>query len=265
MGDTANITGGRKSTLARLRRNLVNIAGAPHALAMVERRYGKGVANRAALRRLAFFPKLGLAFNRVKKNANSALILLLFELETGRTGQAHAVKDETPNLFDLTRAQVSELDRYAVLVTVRNPYSRVLSAFLDKFRFERYRKKHGDFALTPEGFGAFLTWLDRGGLMRDPHWDLQTKLIALPLDRYDAVFRFESLRTDALAFLASRGLVVPEGALAGEHKGDAGKETGASSRMAAFYTPERAELVARLYAADFAALGYPTSFPAELA
>ena len=242
--------------LALLSRNLVNLARAPRALAAVDARYGKGVARRAALRRVAFYPGLGLAFNRVKKNANSALILLLHELETGQSGQAGRAKDAAPNLFDLPRAELDRLGDYAVFVTIRNPYSRVLSAFLDKFRFPEYRRKHGDFPLTPEGFGAFLDWLAAGGLSKDAHWDRQERLLALPLDRYDAVLRFESLRADAVAFLEGRGLALPEGALASEHRGDRGKETGADRQAAAFYTPERAALAARLYAGDFAALGY---------
>lgn len=245
-----------RAGLPLLRRNLANLVRAPRALAAVDARYGKGVAQRAALRRLAFFPGLGLAFNRVKKNANSALILLLHELETGQPGQAARAKDAAPNLFDLPASDLARLDDFAVFVTVRDPYSRVLSAFLDKFRQDRYRRKHGSFDLTPQGFGDFLNWLDKGGLARDAHWDLQVKLLALPLGCYDAVLRFETLRDDALSFFAARAIAVPDDALQGEHTGDRGKETGASARMAAFYTPERAALVARLYAADFAALGY---------
>lgn len=247
--------------LALLRRNLENLARAPLALRAVDARFGKGVARRTALRRMVFFPALGIGFNRIKKNANTALLLTLLEMQEGSVSAATAAKDAVPNLFDLPRAELRRFDRYALLVTLRNPYSRVLSAFLDKFRFEPYRRKHGDFALTPEGFDRFLRWLETGGLTRDPHWDLQTKLLALPLDRYDAVLRFETLREDALAFLTARGLTPPPGALQAEHRADSGKQTGADAQLAAFYTPERAALVARLYAADFEALGYDAAPP----
>lgn len=246
--------------LALLARNLGLLARAPAVLRAMDARYGPGVVNRRALRHLAFFPELGLAFNRVKKNANSALILLLHEMETGRGTIASEAKDLTPNPFELPRAQLDRLDRYAVFTTVRDPYSRVLSAFLDKFRQEAYRRRHGTFDLTPEGFDRFLRWLENGGLNRDAHWNLQSRLLALPLDRYDAVLRFETLRDDARAFLSKRGLAVPGDALVGEHRGDTGKQTGADSRMADFYTPDRAARVARLFAADFAALGYDPDF-----
>lgn len=249
--------------LALLARNLANLTRAPAALRAIDRRYGRGVARRGALRRLAFFPNLGLGFNRIKKNANTALILLLQELEVGSatTARAGAAKDETLNLFELPRSEIGKLGRYAVFVTVRNPYSRVLSAFLDKFRHETYRRKHGEFPLTPDGFGAFLRYLENGGLTRDAHWDLQEKLMALPLDRYDAVLRFETLHADAVAFLTRRGLTLPEGALTSEHKSDRGKHTGADARLSQFYTAERADQVARLYATDFAALGYAPTAP----
>lgn len=246
--------------LALLGRNLKLVTRAPHALRSVDARYGKGVANRAALRHLAFFPNLGVAFNRVKKNANSALILLLHEMETGQSAVSAQAKDQTPNLFELPRAELDRLDRFAVFTTIRDPYSRVLSAFLDKFRQEAYRRKHGAFDLTPDGFDAFLVWLEQGGLKRDAHWDLQTKLLALPLDRFDAVLRFETLRADFAAFLALRGLWLPEDALVGEHRGDTGKQTGARNRQAEFYSPERALRVARLFAPDFDALGYDPDF-----
>jgi len=223
------------SGLPLLKRNLENLARAPRALAAMDARYGKGVVRRGALRRLAFFPGLGLAFNRVKKNANSALILLLHELETGQSGISGRAKDSATNLFDMSGAEIARLGDYAVFVTVRNPYSRVLSAFLDKFRYDRYRQKYGAFPLTPEGFGAFLSWLDQGGLSRDAHWDLQTKLMALPLDRYDAVLRFETLRADTAAFLDLHGLTLPDDALQAEHRGDRGKETGADRQQASFY------------------------------
>lgn len=246
--------------IALLGRNLTGLARAPLALRAVNRRFGPGTARLKGLRQTAFYPQLGLAFNRVKKNANTALILLLHELETGESGAAGRAKDAAPNLFDLPRRELARLEDYAFFTTIRDPYSRVLSAFLDKFRREGYQRRHGAFPLTPEGFGAFLDWLAAGGLAKDAHWDLQGKLLALPLDRYDAVLRFEHLREDATTFLTGRGFTLPEGALASEHKGDRGKETGADRQRADFYTPERAALVARLYAEDFAALGYPTEW-----
>ena len=246
---------------ALLARNIGNMILAPRALRAVDARFGPGVVNRKALRRLAFYPGLNLAFNRVKKNANSALVLLLHEMQTGQVGQSDSAKDATPNFFDLPSSEIERLADYAVFVTIRNPYSRVLSAFLDKFRFDAYRKKHGAFDLTPDGFDAFLRWLDAGGLPRDAHWAPQVNLLALPLDRYDAVLRFESLRDDALGFLAARGLTVPEGALQGESRGDRGKETGADRHLAQFYTPAGADRVARLFAQDFDALGYAPAFP----
>lgn len=66
------------------------------------------------------------------------------------------------------------------------------------------------------------------------------------------------------SFLEGRGLTVPAGALEEYYPSYRGHETNSSSKLTQFYTPERAEIVRRLYAKDFEALDYSTEFPEPL-
>lgn len=211
----------------------------------------------SALRRLAYFPNLGLCYNKVKKNANTSVVMLLSELETGRINSRSETKRQLSGLPDLRVSEFSRLRSYHYFVVVRDPYSRVLSAFLDKFRHESFRRRHGDFDRTSEGFGRFLIWLDKGGLGKDAHWDLQSKVIVWPLEAFDTVIRFETFANDFAALLRSRGLDVDPTLLADVLPQDQDKKTQANDKVSLFYTPERREIVGRLYRIDFEALGYP--------
>lgn len=240
---------------SRLRRYGLNLLRLPAVRRHLRPRFGPDL-RAFSLHRVAVFPGLGLAYNRVKKNANTSLTILLRDLDGGGLAQRDIAKWEALTPLDLPRGERALLDRLAWVVVVRDPFSRTLSAFLDKFREEKYCRKHGDFPLTPEGFAAFLRYLDAGGLARDGHWDLQTKLIVGPLDRFDAVLRFETLGADLSAALARLGTPFDPERLQRAYPSDERKQTGASGRLAEFYTPEAEAVVARLYAKDFAALGY---------
>lgn len=244
----------------RLARYGVNLLRAPFVLAALRRRFG-GPVRFAAVHRVALQPELGLAYNRVKKNANTTLTILLRELSGGEVVQRDLAKWEAQTPFDLPLGRLDLLQRLRYMVVVRNPYSRTLSAFLDKFREPGYQRKHGAFPLTPDGFAQFVAYLDAGGLRRDAHWDLQTKLILAPLDRFDAVLRFETLGRDLEAALAAHDIPFDASLLRAAYPSDEGKSTGAAARVAEFYRPETAAIVARLFARDFAALGYATDLP----
>ncbi|MCB1397389.1 MAG: sulfotransferase family 2 domain-containing protein [Rhodobacteraceae bacterium] len=247
----------------RLARYGTNLLRAPAVIAVLRRRFGAGLRP-ATIHRVALFPELGLAYNRVKKNANTTLTILLRELSGGEAVHRDLAKWEAPTPYDLPLSQLGQLRRLRWIVVVRNPYSRVLSAFLDKFREEKYRRTHGDFALTPDGFAGFVGWLEQGGLAKDGHWDLQSKLIVGPLDRFDAVIRFESLGADLEAALTAGGIAFDAARLRAAYPSDETKQTGAASRMDGFYDAALAARVAQLYAEDFTALGYATDYPGTL-
>lgn len=215
--------------------------------------------NSGAVRRVAVFPNLGLAYNRIKKNANTSTVILLRQIETGMIEERNAAKWNARTFFDLSTSELKSLDHLHSFVIIRNPYSRTLSAFLEKFRSSHYQRRYGMFSLTPEGFGEFLVWLGKGGLTKDRHWDLQTKLMMLPLKGYDTVLHFENYQSELVALLETRGIKLPDNALHQLYPSDTTKNTGADAKLQQFYTPWRANLVREFFAADFAALGYKTT------
>lgn len=224
-------------------------------------RFGVWSVNWRACKRIVTYPKLDLTYNRIKKNANTTIVTLLREMTTGHVESRKEAKHFSQGYTDLTLAQIWNLRHTFFFVVVRDPYSRVLSAFLEKFQHENYRKKFGAFDRSPSGFADFLEWLETDGLGRDSHWNLQTRLLLLPLDKYDRVIRFEHLKEDMASMFGSLGLPAPLHRLDGLYPTDVNKKTSSSSRLHEFYTPRLAGIVAHLYAKDFDQLGYSRDFP----
>lgn len=218
-------------------------------------RFGINDVNWKAANKVAVYPGLNLAYNRIKKNANTTVAILLREMESGVREGGGAAKDNSFNLRTIPLSAICNVRRFCFFVVVRNPYSRVLSAFLNKFQHHSYRKMYGTFDLTPDGFAAFVVWLRHGGLNKDRHWDLQTKLTFLPIEKYDAVVRLENFDIEMHSLLESNDLRPPEGRLKGRYPS-------ANSRLQEFYNPGLVSLVAELYGKDFDELGYSRAFPA---
>ena len=226
-------------------------------------RFGLLHVNLRAAKRVAVYPSLGLAYNRIKKNANTTVVMLLREMETGAIEGRKAAKSNSKNFLELSKVEIAELREACFFIVIRNPYSRVLSAFLDKFRNTDYQVRHGPFDLSPEGFDAFVEWLSDGGLDKDAHWDLQTKLMFLPLAKYDAVVRFENFEEDMGHLLKTRELSPPPDRLGSLNPGDTSKRTSSDSRLQDFYNQQVAAIVADLFAIDFHELGYSRDFPSR--
>lgn len=236
-------------TVDRMRRS-INRVLVPRLLAA---RCPPTALNPAAMRCVAVYPRLRIAYNRIKKNANSTTVVLLRELEAGRVEHERDAKLHSLHLEKMPVSLAGRARQWTFFTIVRNPYTRVLSAFFNKFEKEAYRQRYGGFELSAAGFSRFVHWLRDGALTEDPHWDLQVKLLFMPLNAFDTVIRFEDYAEQLNRFLDSQGVVgsrVPQA----RPRGDA--------RLAACYTPDVARIVAGLYERDFEALGYPRRFAA---
>jgi Sulfotransferase family len=223
-------------------------------------KYGSD-ANWSVVDRIAVYPRLNLAYNRVRKNANTTVVSLLNEIETGNSAKSRREAKHNSGRLYRSPSALLKIRSLRFFVVIRNPYTRVLSAFLDKFRYEPYLQAHGRFDLTPAGFEKFLVYLRQGGLAKDGHWDLQIKSLLLPLARYDGVIRFENLREELGAFLQAMKIQIPAGRLDAPYATDEGKATSAGIRASEFYDGRIREVVASLYREDFDALDYDPALP----
>ena len=213
---------------------------------------GKGPEVRN-LKHVAFFPRIGVAFNRLQKNGNSTAVGFLHYLEHGGYEPAGQAKAQAVRFSELGTSGVIRLNKARRVVVVRDPYSRTLSAFLDKFRLQDYRRDYGQFELNKRGFRNFLTFLEKGGLHANKHWSPQTDRMLLAHNKYNAVIPFSSFPD---AFVRSLEGWVPQTRDKWAEFARGGPEgppaTKANTKIEAFYSLDDFETIERLFEADFA-------------
>ncbi|MDF0601318.1 sulfotransferase family protein [Psychromarinibacter sp. C21-152] len=202
----------------------------------------------------------GFLFNRLPKNANSTVTAMLHDYAFGGQGDAMArtAKHAFGRPVFLGRRGVAALADCFKFCIVRDPYSRTLSAYLDKIvgrqRQSRrplrlLRDKHGTDAPT---FEQFCLYLAEGGLYDDNHWAPQVAGLVLPPERFDHIGRFERL-DEELDLIARR--IFGRGYASERRYGPA--STDAAAQLEAHYTPRAREIVQTLFRPDFETFGYP--------
>jgi hypothetical protein len=151
-------------------------------------------------------------------------------------------------------------DRFFKFTYVRNPYTRILSCYLDKIvqdEDERLKK------LPTLGFPTnyrptFIEFLDavyaQPDESRDAHWMSQTRLIGMGKIDYDFIGRQETFGSSFPILLdrlgIDRGLFAPQ---AGPTH-----PTGAGKRIEKYIGEEEQKIILALYRTDFRALAYGT-------
>jgi|AntDeeMetagen134_2_1112570.scaffolds.fasta_scaffold00065_7 hypothetical protein len=213
--------------------------------------YRDGISiNSADARGLVDFD-LGVFCNRIPKAANSSVIVNLAYRKFGR----EIPSKEAKKLF-LTPSQLrsSEVERVSGLFRfafVRNPYTRVLSAFLDKIdRRERRKNREASFL-------EFLEYLEKDGLLSNAHWAPQTSLLLIPFNEFDFFGKTENLNED-LGFVLDQ----VQGHKENEKMLSAlGNATGASGKLETYYDDQAKAKVDQLYREDFECFGYPMTLP----
>lgn len=162
---------------------------------------------------------------------------------------------------------------------VRNPYSRVLSAYLNKiepFTFgnddiilnqyfhtifnsiDEFRKSY-----FPEkqkvDFESFVAWMEMSNIynsyVTNLHWLPQTLIIGAGQVEYDIVAKFENIVDDAKLLLEAMECDI---SLPSQLE-VMFPPTYATEKMATYYTPAIIERVIRIYRADFECFGYDPS------
>lgn len=213
--------------------------------------YKGGISINSADDRGCVDMELGFFYNRIPKAANSTVVTNLALLRFGREIPSRTAKKmfRTPSAL-----QADEVSRFSSLFTftvVRNPYTRTLSAYLDKVERRALRDN------KESSFRDFLYSLQKGKLYSNAHWAPQSALLLLSDDQLDFIGKVESIDTD-LSFIKEK--------LQGKDpekpfKSFLNNSTGASRKIASYYDTETAHLVRTLYREDFDTFGYPDRLP----
>ena len=219
------------------------------------------------LDRVVFYPKHNIAFNRIAKSGNSSVILYLDEAIRGPSSHQDDYKQAKrtamssgKSLVEMSRNKQdrASLKNASFFTVVRNPWTRTLSAFLDKIANgpqEKYGSIPGFGDNSKAGFEAFVTFLGGGGLHTNHHWKPQNAALILPASHFKSICRLEHLSDELPDALKETGLVLPSSEqLQQPHRIESNqhsKLTQASSKLQRYYSPATTQAVAKLYAADF--------------
>lgn len=148
-----------------------------------------------------------------------------------------------------------EIRDYFSFAVVRNPYSRVLSAYLDKVASERaagmvFRKQAGLANDAAVSFADFVRAISKSTPIEDDrHWTLQYDNLLQECFRIDLIGSVENIG----AFF---GAFSERFKMAGGNLDRSPHATGAAEKVSRYYDDELQSLVAEKYRRDFEVFGY---------
>ncbi len=154
--------------------------------------------------------------------------------------------------------EVIESEAFFKFTYVRNPYTRVLSAYLDKVLRDpeerlRLLPSIGLAADTEPTFLEFLRAIQaQRDSWRDIHWVTQSRLVQINNINYNFIGRLESFATTFPAVLELLGI---DHALLTQ-AGTPPNVTRASDRLREFIGPKEREVIIAIYEADFVNFRY---------
>jgi hypothetical protein len=236
------------ASISRIRRNI-------KLKKALFRAFPQSNINFRAVRRVAIFPQNKIAFTRIRKNANTTTMIYLSYIEHGVLYEGEESK-KSIHLHNADEGILHRLSQYRFLVIKRNPYSRVLSAFLQKFAMEEYKQRYRPFPLSPRGFSDFAYWLQDGGINKNPHWDLQINDMLLPINKYTDVIPFEEYDNSFAKFLQKFGSSQIGRNFQGIAERGTRNKTNSSEIMHKFYDKNTMSIISKLYERDFIELSY---------
>ena len=209
----------------------------------------------------AYDGEIGFFYNRIPKVANSTIVNCLLNYKNVDIGNIEGqYKSYFKKPSGMSLGEVNKLGDSFKFVFVRNPYSRLLSAYLDKVIRRQYFSADGKYPTThfsqkstPPTFTEFCNYLADGGLYQNAHWAPQNHLLLLPLEEFDFIGKFENLDADIKYLMRQLGGDQPSIQRAGP------PSTSADQLLAQYYSPDLYEFVSELYKEDFNLFGYTKS------
>lgn len=198
---------------------------------------------------------------KLPKVASTTLIARLYKQMTHKKPPSGITHDGMIQEFEDTQEYDPISNDYFTFTIVRNPYTRILSAYLDKIQ----KPKRAPKFRPPLGFGLpdvedvsfcdFLRRLSEKSVDElDPHFQPQWLILDLHKSvTYDYIGRFESLESDLQALLRHIGDEKYNGSNRVSRRPHA---THAGDKLRQYYGEEEQALVAHIYDDDFKYFGY---------
>ena len=209
----------------------------------------------------------------VPKAGSSSVVANLYRVAHGETADAEISRNDMANAlrypergndkqFENHLRSALILDDHFIFTFVRNPYTRILSGFLNKIdhpsdesRGRRAALGFQEHDIEDVSFFRFLMRLREADIdTLDIHFRPQWHLLGLNKSiKYDFIGHLESFETDLHYVLRRIGgdHSLPDGLVAWR-----GHATNAKDQLLQFYGPEEQALVAEIYEDDFKYLGY---------
>ena len=221
------------------------------------------LANIDEERRIVYFETPKVACTSIKKYmidkaSHESIELAPSEVHNRQKSPLRMLSSYSDDAVDLI---LSAQDGYRLFCFVRDPYSRVLSAYLDKIITNEWeRKRHLPIFGFEQGarpkFVDFLHRLSRiSDCDRDIHYITQARLTGrLGGLMMGFVGRFEDFKSD---FLRLKSEFYDDASTEDYQSFGKHHSSDAVNKLAAYYGDEERKIVRDIYSVDFAVYGYP--------
>jgi len=183
----------------------------------------------------------------------------------------HMKRGESPLRFidENTFASILYSEEYFKFSFVREPFARVLSAYMEKMRQLQLFRPDPDFHKRYAALGldvrhnvSFLDFLRRIAELPpqdlDIHWCPQHLLLNFDKIKYDHIGRFERFAED---FSVVQNVIYERSGIKFDTQSVEWRKVDAQSKIKYFLTKETADLVSRIYASDYECFRYPFPRP----
>lgn len=203
--------------------------------------------------------QLGVFYNRIPKAGNSTVVGNLYMLKNNKeiTPTIENIRYAKKSFLIPSQLKYNEVSCFSDLFKftfVRNPYSRVLSAYLDKVHNKNKKK------FNSVTFLDFLLYLEQEGLYSNQHWVPQKSLLLIPMKEFDLIGKIENFNNDFELIINEIYRKNPSYCLYNDNNMNkikfAPHSTNACEKLKQYYDEKTFDVVSRLYKDDFEAFGY---------